>query len=149
MAEQGSRLRIAWVEEWMSTLAREVLPYLARKHEITYVTAGETIPAANFSRLIRGKRWKYMNVAGFELSRRVNTLYRDGLIDIAVVWSSIGQYFGTGSTALSGKEARNHLRDRGGNDPCGQLQSTNSGKALEVYERRGVRIVEAREHSLP
>ena len=31
-----------------------------------------------------------MNVAGFELSRRVNTLYRDGLIDIAVVWSSIG-----------------------------------------------------------
>jgi len=29
------------MEEWMSTLARKVLPELARRHEVTYVTRGE------------------------------------------------------------------------------------------------------------
>ncbi len=74
----------------MSTLAREVLPALARRHEITYVTAGEEIPDAAFARVVRARRWRHMNVAGFELSRLVNRLYRDGLIDLALVWASIG-----------------------------------------------------------
>jgi glycosyltransferase involved in cell wall biosynthesis len=87
---QSSRLRIAWVEEWMSSVAFHVLPYLARKHDVYYVTAGDEIPKADFIRVIRGKRWRYMNVAGFELSRYVNRLYRDGHIDLAIVWSSIG-----------------------------------------------------------
>jgi glycosyltransferase involved in cell wall biosynthesis len=86
----GSRLRLAWVEEWMSALAQEVLPYLAQRHEITYVTAGEEIPDADFVRVIREKRGRHMNVAGFALSRDVNRLYRDGLIDLALVWASIG-----------------------------------------------------------
>ena len=42
----GPRLRIAWVEEWMSTLAAEILPGLALRHDVTYVTAGEELPAA-------------------------------------------------------------------------------------------------------
>jgi glycosyltransferase involved in cell wall biosynthesis len=86
----GSRLRLAWVEEWMSALAQEVLPYLAQRHEVTYVTAGEKIPDADFVRVIREKRGRHMNVAGFALSRDVNRLYRDGLIDLALVWASIG-----------------------------------------------------------
>ncbi|HEY2990141.1 MAG TPA: glycosyltransferase family 4 protein [Candidatus Binatia bacterium] len=95
MTENGStsrcsRLRLAWVEEWMSMLAAEVLPYLAQRHEITYVTAGDEIPKADFARVIRGKRWRYINVAGFELSERVNRLYREGSIDMALVWASIG-----------------------------------------------------------
>src|SRR5574341_184623 len=90
LLEIRPRLRIAWVEEWMSTLGREVLPYLAERHEITYVSAGEEIPQARFARVIHGKRWSYMNVAGFQLSRHVNHLYREGLIDVAVVWASIG-----------------------------------------------------------
>jgi glycosyltransferase involved in cell wall biosynthesis len=84
------RLRLAWVEEWMSMLAARILPDLARRHEVYYVTAGEDIPDANFVRVIRGKRWPYMNVAGFELSRYVNQLHREGLIDLALVWASIG-----------------------------------------------------------
>src|SRR2546427_128673 len=86
----GPRLRIAWMEEWMSTLAREVLPALSRKHDITYVTAGEELPDAEFVRVVRGRRWPTMNLAGFELSRRVNRLYRDGQIDLAMVWASTG-----------------------------------------------------------
>ena len=84
------RLRLAWVEEWMSVLAAEVLPYLARRHDVYYVTAGETIPDAEFAGVIRGKRWRYMNLAGFELSRHVNRLHEQGLIDVALVWASIG-----------------------------------------------------------
>src|SRR5258706_5285459 len=83
-------LRIAWMEEWMSTLARKVLPELARRHEVTYVTAGEERPRADFARVVRGRRWPYMNLAGFGLSCRVNRLYRDGEIDLALVWGSIG-----------------------------------------------------------
>jgi glycosyltransferase involved in cell wall biosynthesis len=86
----GSRIRIAWVEEWMSTLAREVLPALAARHEVTYVTTGQEIPDAPFVRVIRGRRLPYMNLAGFELSRHVNRLWREGLIDLAMVWASIG-----------------------------------------------------------
>lgn len=86
----AARLRLAWVEEWMSALAKEVLPHLAERHEITYVTAGEEIPDADFVRVIREKRRRHMNVAGFALSSDVNRLYRDGLVDLALVWSSIG-----------------------------------------------------------
>lgn len=85
-----SRLRIAWVEEWMSSLAAHVLPYLASRHDVHYITAGEQFPKADFVQVIRGKRGRYMNVAGFELSRYVNRLYRAGLIDVAAVWASIG-----------------------------------------------------------
>lgn len=89
-AAGGTRLRIAWMEEWMSTLAREVLPDLSRRHEITYVTAGEEVPRGELARVIRGRRRRHMNVAGFDLSRRVDRLYRDGEIDLALVWASIG-----------------------------------------------------------
>jgi glycosyltransferase involved in cell wall biosynthesis len=88
------RLRLVWVEEWMSMLAGKVLPELAERHHVYYVTAGDEIPQANFVRVIRCKRWRYMNIAGFELSHAVNKLYRDGLIDVALVWASIG--FGLG-----------------------------------------------------
>ncbi len=91
---RDARLRIAWVEEWMSMLAGQVLPYLAERHDVYYVTAGEEIPNAEFVDVIRGKRRPYMNLAGFELSRYVNRLHREGLIDIALVWASIG--FGLG-----------------------------------------------------
>ena len=90
----GPRLRIAWVEEWMSTLAREILPDLARRHDVTYVTAGDELPAAGFARVVRGRRGRHMNLAGFGLSRHVNRLYADGRIDLAMVWASIG--FGLG-----------------------------------------------------
>ncbi|OLD62441.1 MAG: hypothetical protein AUI47_12595 [Acidobacteria bacterium 13_1_40CM_2_68_5] len=86
----GPRLRIAWVEEWMSTLAAEILPGLADRHDVTYVTAGEELPAAPFVRVVRGRRRRHMNLAGFGLSRQVNRLYDDGLIDLAMVWASIG-----------------------------------------------------------
>jgi glycosyltransferase involved in cell wall biosynthesis len=84
------RLRLAWVEEWMSTLAQEMLPYLAARHEIYYVTAGKEIPRAPFAGVLRARRWRTMNLAGFALSRRVNALYREGRIDGALVWGSIG-----------------------------------------------------------
>src|SRR3954451_19634828 len=86
----SARLRLAWVEEWMSTLGREVLPYLAERHDIVYVTGGEEIPDANFTAVVRGKRWRHINVAGFGLSGHINRLYRDGAIDMALVWASIG-----------------------------------------------------------
>lgn len=85
-----ARLRIAWVEEWMSMLAEQTLPVLADHHDVYYVTAGEEIPKANFIEVIRGKRWPYMNLAGFELSRYVNQLHRERRIDVALVWASIG-----------------------------------------------------------
>jgi len=74
----------------MSSLASHVLPELSRRHEIHYVTAGRETPKAEFAQVVRGRPWKYMNVAGFELSHKVNRLYRDGRIDVAVVWASIG-----------------------------------------------------------
>lgn len=92
--KSSARLRLAWVEEWMSTLAAEMLPYLARHHDVYYVTTGEAVPDAPFVRVIRTPRRPTMNLAGFELSREVNRLYRDGLIDLALVWASIG--FGLG-----------------------------------------------------
>jgi len=86
----GIALRIAWMEEWMSTLAREVLPELSRRHRITYVTAGEETPAAGFDRIVRCRRRRHMNLSGFEMSAAVNRLHRDGLVDVAMVWASIG-----------------------------------------------------------
>jgi len=91
---QPRRLRLAWVEEWMSTLAAEMLPYLARRHDVFYVTAGEEVPDAPFAQVLRAHRWPVMNLAGFGLSQIVNGLYRDGRIDLALVWASIG--FGLG-----------------------------------------------------
>ena len=88
------RLRLAWVEEWMSTLAAEMLPYLARHHDVYYVTAGEEIPDAPFAQVLRARRWPVMNLAGFGLSRLVNRLHAEGKIDLALVWASIG--FGLG-----------------------------------------------------
>ncbi|HEX5055633.1 MAG TPA: hypothetical protein VFX02_03960, partial [Gammaproteobacteria bacterium] len=85
-----TRLKLAWVEEWMSTLAAEMLPYLARHHDVYYVTTGDEVPDAPFIRVIRTPRRPTMNLAGFELSREVNRLYKDGLIDVALVWASIG-----------------------------------------------------------
>ncbi|MGH9748395.1 MAG: glycosyltransferase family 4 protein [Candidatus Polarisedimenticolia bacterium] len=73
----------------MSTLAREVLPHLARRHDVTYVTAGDTIPDADFVRVIRCRRYHHMNLAGFALSRQVDRLHARGLIDLAVVWGSV------------------------------------------------------------
>src|SRR5438445_7356712 len=90
----GPRLRIAWVEEWMSTLAAEILPDLALRHDVTYVTTGEELPAAPFVRVVLGRRRRHMNLAGFWLSRQVNRLHAGGLIDLAMVWASIG--FGLG-----------------------------------------------------
>ncbi|HKQ29734.1 MAG TPA: glycosyltransferase family 4 protein [Burkholderiales bacterium] len=90
----ATRLRFAWVEEWMSMLAGKVLPELARRHDVYYVSAGDEIPKADFVKVIRCKRYRYMNVSGFELSHAVNRLYRDGSIDMAMVWASIG--FGLG-----------------------------------------------------
>jgi glycosyltransferase involved in cell wall biosynthesis len=84
------RLRIAWIEEWMSSLASHVLPALSQRHEIHYVTAGRETPKADFAQVVRARPWKYMNVAGVELSHKVNRLYREGAIDLAVVWASIG-----------------------------------------------------------
>ena len=89
-ATGGPRLRIAWVEEWTSTLAREILPDLALRHDVTYVTAGEEQPPAPFVRVIRGRRGRHMNLAGFGLSRQVNRLYAEGRVDLAMVWASIG-----------------------------------------------------------
>jgi len=83
-------LRIAWMEEWMSTLAREVLPELSRRHRITYVTAGEETPQADFDRVVRCRRSRHMNLSGFGMSSAVNRLHRDGRIDLAMVWASIG-----------------------------------------------------------
>lgn len=89
-AAELPRLRLAWVEEWMSTLAREILPYLAQRHEVYYVTAGKAIPRAPFADVLRATRWRTMNLAGFALSRQVNKLYREHRIDGALVWGSIG-----------------------------------------------------------
>jgi glycosyltransferase involved in cell wall biosynthesis len=86
----GSAIRIAWMEEWMSTLAREVLPELSRRHRITYVTAGDETPEADFDRVVRCPRRKHMNLSGFGMSSAVNRLHRDGLVDMAMVWASIG-----------------------------------------------------------
>jgi glycosyltransferase involved in cell wall biosynthesis len=88
------RLRLAWVEEWMSTLAVEMLPYLARHHDVYYVTAGDEIPDAPFVQVLRARRWPVMNLAGFELSRIVNRLHAEEKIELALVWASIG--FGLG-----------------------------------------------------
>ncbi len=51
---------------------------------------GRQQPDADFVKVIRGRRWKCMNIAGIELSRYVNQLYRERRIDLALVWSSIG-----------------------------------------------------------
>jgi glycosyltransferase involved in cell wall biosynthesis len=86
----GRRPSIAWVEEWMSWRAFNVLPLLAQHFDITYVTTGEEIPPAALKRVIRLPRWKHMMLAGFSLSRRVDRLYRRGEIDLALVYASIG-----------------------------------------------------------
>jgi glycosyltransferase involved in cell wall biosynthesis len=84
------RPSIAWVEEWMSWRAFNVLPRLAERFDITYVTTGEEIPPAPFKNVIRLPRWKHMMLAGFSISRCVDRLYRRGAIDLALVYASIG-----------------------------------------------------------
>ncbi len=74
----------------MSTLAAEILPDLALRHDVTYVTAGEELPDAPFVQVVRARRGRHMNLAGFGLSRQVNRLYAEGWIDLAMVWASIG-----------------------------------------------------------
>src|SRR5215510_2610167 len=81
---------IAWVEEWMSWRAEKVLPYLAERFDITYISAGNDVPSANFAAIERVRRSKYMMLAGFGLSRRVDELFRAGRIEMAVVYASIG-----------------------------------------------------------
>lgn len=87
---ERSRLRIAWVEEWISWWSSNVLPYLAERFDITYVATGHEVPQANFKEVKTFPRWKHMMLAGLGLSRYVDKLYREGKIDLAVVYASIG-----------------------------------------------------------
>jgi glycosyltransferase involved in cell wall biosynthesis len=84
------RPAIAWVEEWMSWRAFNVLPHLAERFDITYVTTGDEIPPAAFKEIRRFPKKRHMMVGGFTLSRCVDQLYRAGMIQLAVVYASIG-----------------------------------------------------------
>lgn len=87
---QKSGIRFAWLEERCGWTSLEIIPYLTRRHEVTYITAGPEIPGADFVRVIRGKPRRYIHVAALELCRHVNRLYREGLIDFAVTQASTG-----------------------------------------------------------
>jgi glycosyltransferase involved in cell wall biosynthesis len=74
----------------MSWRAVNVLPHLAQRFDITYITTGAETPPAAFKTVIRLPAWKHMMLAGFSLSRCVDRLYRRGEIDLALVYASIG-----------------------------------------------------------
>jgi len=84
------RPAIAWVEEWMSWRAFNILPALAEHFDITYVTTGTEVPPAQFHQVLRFPPWKHMMLAGFTLSRCVDRLYREGRVELAVVYGSVG-----------------------------------------------------------
>ena len=68
------RPAIAWVEEWMSWRAYNILPRLAEHFDLTYVTAGDEVPPASFVHVKRFPRPRYMMLAGFRLSNYVDAL---------------------------------------------------------------------------
>ncbi len=84
------RPAIAWVEEWMSWRAFNVLPYLAERFDITYVTTGDEVPVAAFREVRRLPKNTHMMVGGFALSRFVDRLYQAGTIRLVVAYGSIG-----------------------------------------------------------
>lgn len=74
----------------MSWRAFNVLPSLAERYDITYVTTGDEIPPAAFKEVRRFPKWKHMMLAGFSLSKCVDQLFAAGSIDLAVVYASVG-----------------------------------------------------------
>jgi glycosyltransferase involved in cell wall biosynthesis len=83
-------MAIAWIEEWMSWRAYNVLPILAKKFDIIYIACGKEIPSADFKDVYLFPKRKYMNAGGIELSKCANKLYRERKIDFAYTYSNIG-----------------------------------------------------------
>lgn len=74
----------------MSWRAFNVLPALAERFDVTYVTTGDEIPPAKFVAVRKLPKWRYMQFAGFSLSKCVDELHRVGQIDLAVAYGGIG-----------------------------------------------------------
>lgn len=82
--------KFAFTEEWMSLRARNVLPYLAKEHEIHYISSGTDVPPADFSsvRLFKFPRYQQQNSLRIALAAR--KLYQQKKIDFVVDYSYMG-----------------------------------------------------------
>jgi len=88
--KSGGLMAIAWLEEWMSWRAYNILPYLASRFDIVYITSGREIPPAKFKDVIQFPKRRYMNLCGFDFAPVTERLYRQGVIDFACEYSNIG-----------------------------------------------------------
>lgn len=86
----GQKLRIVFLEEWPSLRGTKILPYLAEKFDITYVTSSRGVqPNANFKDIHMFPPPKFINQHGFAFSRLADRLYREGHVDFAVSYAGI------------------------------------------------------------
>lgn len=82
--------RIVFIEEWPSLRANKVLPYLADKFDITYLTSDRGVfPQANFKDVILVPPHNVPFRRAWQFSRITDKLYSEGKIDFACVYSSI------------------------------------------------------------
>lgn len=82
--------RFAFTEEWLSLRASKILPYLAREHEIHYITSGVDIPQADFASVKLFKFPRYQQQNSFHIARAAQALFRRDMIDFVVDYSYMG-----------------------------------------------------------
>ncbi len=79
--------RFAFTEEWMSLRASHILPYLARDHEIHYISSGPEKPKAEFASctMFNFPRFQLQNSPRIAIAAW--KLWRSGYIDFVVDYS--------------------------------------------------------------
>lgn len=79
--------RFAFTEEWQSLRASNILPYLAKDHEIHYIASGTDIPQANFASVTLFKFPRYQQQNSLRIASAARKLYQQGTIDFVVDYS--------------------------------------------------------------
>jgi len=85
-------IRVALLEEAPSVRSENILPHLADRFAITYVTAASEIPEAKYARVVRVPHSKFVLHRAWEISAVADSLYKQGAIDFAVSWARIGLF---------------------------------------------------------
>src|SRR5665647_2035198 len=79
--------RFAFIEEWMSLRASQILPYLAKEHEIHYIASGTDTPPADFASVKLFKFPRYQQQNSLRIAGAARKLYQQGEIDFVVDYS--------------------------------------------------------------
>ena len=81
---------IAFLQERLSTKARNILPMVCKEIPIVLVTTSRDLPKASFHDVVFIEPSRYELGSAFAISRCCDRLYREGRISFSIQYSSIG-----------------------------------------------------------